>query len=78
MNEIKIFEESMPDDIFTFNGSIIYKGHLINIFMDDYAQSWHIQYEKDGDLVRCLIRIPFLDQNKVQEVHGRFCGAALQ
>ena len=51
MNEIKIFEESMPDDIFTFNGSIIYKGHLINIFMDDYAQSWHIQYEKDGDLV---------------------------
>lgn len=51
MMEIKIFEESMPDDIFTFNGSIIYKGHLINIFMDDYGQSWHIQYEKDGKLV---------------------------
>lgn len=51
MDEIKIFEDSLPDDYFVFIGSTIYKGHLINIFMDDYGQSWHIQYEKDGELV---------------------------
>lgn len=51
MDEIKFFEDSIPNDIFVFIGSTIYKGHLINIFMDDYGQCWHIQYEKDGELV---------------------------
>lgn len=51
MDEIKFIEDSIPDDYFVFIGSTIYKGHLINIFMDDYGQSWHIQYEKDGELV---------------------------
>lgn len=51
MDEIKFIEDSIPDGYFVFIGSTIYKGHLINIFMDDYGQSWHIQYEKDGELV---------------------------
>lgn len=51
MDEIKFFEDSLPDDYFVFIGSTIYKDHLINIFMDDYGQSYHIQYEKDGELV---------------------------
>lgn len=51
MDEIKFLEDSLSDDYFVFIGSTIYKGRLINIFMDDYGQSWHIQYEKDGELV---------------------------
>ena len=51
MNEPYIIATSKPDEYFTFEGSIIYKGHLINLFLDDYGQSWHIQYEKDGELV---------------------------
>ena len=49
--ELKVFEASIPDEHFTFEGSIIYKGHLINLFLDDYGQCWHIQYEKDGNLI---------------------------
>lgn len=51
MSEVNIIKDSIPDNSFTFEGSIIYKGHLINLFLDDYGQSWHIQYEKDGNLV---------------------------
>ena len=49
--ELKVFEASIPDKHFTFEGSVFYKGHLINLFLDDYGQSWHIQYEKDGNLI---------------------------
>lgn len=51
MNEIIIIDKSIPDKAFTFEGSVIYKGYLINLFLDDYGQCWHIQYEKDGDLI---------------------------
>jgi len=51
MSEIIMIDKSIPDETFTFEGSVIYKGHLINLFLDDYGQCWHIQYEKDGDLI---------------------------
>lgn len=51
MDEINIIKESISSNIFSFEGSIIYKGHLINLFLDDYGQCWHIQFEEDGKLV---------------------------
>lgn len=51
MGEINIIKESISSNIFSFEGSIIYKGHLINLFLDDYGQCWHIQFEEDGKLV---------------------------
>ena len=51
MSEINIIKESISSNIFSFEGSIIYKGHLINLFLDDYGQCWHIQFEEDGKLV---------------------------
>ena len=51
MNELYIIPESRSMDYFTFEGSVIYKGHLINLFLDDYGQCWHIQYEKDSELI---------------------------
>lgn len=51
MNKLCMIPESCPTEYFTFEGSIIYKGRLINLFLDDYGQCWHIQYEKDGELI---------------------------
>lgn len=48
---MNIDKKTKPDEYFTYEGSFIYKGRLINLFMDDYGQSWHIQYERDGELV---------------------------
>lgn len=47
---MEIIKKSKPDEYFTFEGSIIYKGHLINLFLDDYGQCWVIQFMKDGEL----------------------------
>lgn len=51
MGEVNITKKSIPDKSFTFEGSVIYKGHLVNLFLDDYGQCWHIQFEEDGKLV---------------------------
>lgn len=47
---MEIIEKSKPENYFSFEGSTIYKGHLINLYMDDYGQCWVIQFMEDGEL----------------------------